>query len=348
MSSPEELQRQLYKRFSVLSFPIYYLIRAYDLWKGDVAQLVTSLIGTVVIASAVYNSVLFIWGFLRPSNLQRYCHAESGSWALVTGANDGIGRAFADELLERGFNVLLHGRSKEKLERVKKELTARFPRRTVDYVIADAASYDHPERAVLEKVKHLPGKLTILINNVGGVNTTPMFASLADSTPENLDTQLNINDRFPLHVTSLLLPTLKENKPSLIINCGSGAGVLGVPYLVNYAGSKGYTFSFTRALKAEMVCEGYGKDVEVIGLIIQNTRSAGNTSEMPLFTIDARDCAKGALQSVGSGNTLVYTSWRHAVQSKLFGLLPDNLLISAMVPEMRKRLAEEQEKLKKQ
>jgi 17beta-estradiol 17-dehydrogenase / very-long-chain 3-oxoacyl-CoA reductase len=134
----------------------------------------------------------------------------------------------------------------------------------------------------------------------------------------------------------------------VIINCGSGAGVLGVPYLVNYSGTKGYTFSFTRALKAEMICDGHGKDVEVIGLIINNTRSAGNTAEMPLFTIDARDCAKGALQSVGSGKTLVYCSWRHALQANVFGLLPDNFLMSAMAPEMRKRKAEEMAKAKKQ
>ena len=125
---------ELYKRYSILSIPIYYLQEVYSLWRTEAAQAATAAIGTAVVLLSAYRLMVFIWGFVRPSTLQRYCHSQTGSWALVTGATDGIGKAFADELLGRGFNVLLHGRNSEKLERVRKEMAAKFPKRSVDIV----------------------------------------------------------------------------------------------------------------------------------------------------------------------------------------------------------------------
>lgn len=203
---------ELYKRYSILSIPLYYALKAYELWQGKTIQLVLTVIGTAVTVLTAWKLLLFVWGFIQPSTLQRYCHVETGSWALVTGATDGIGRAFADELLGRGFNVLLHGRNDEKLERVKKELAAKYPKRKIDIVVADASRTDQPELAVVEKVKKLPGKLVILVNNVGGVNTTPAYQSHEATTTANIDTVLNINARFPTHLTSELLPSLRENK----------------------------------------------------------------------------------------------------------------------------------------
>ena len=49
------------------------------------------------------------------------------SWALVTGASDGIGRALSSEVAARGFNVLIHGRNESKLSNVREELAAVYP-----------------------------------------------------------------------------------------------------------------------------------------------------------------------------------------------------------------------------
>ncbi|KAK4553255.1 hypothetical protein LTR86_009555 [Recurvomyces mirabilis] len=348
MANDEQLKRDLYARFSLLGIPIYYVLPLYRAWASDAGRTVTSSLGTAMILYVLYKAGLQIWQMVRPSTLQVYCHSEKGSWALVTGSTDGIGRAFADELLNRGFNVLLHGRNKEKLVRVQKEVAGKHPRRTVDYVVADASSYDRVELNVVEKVKQLPGKLTILVNNVGGVNTSPTYCAFKDMTAADIDTQININSRFPTHLTSALLPILHENRPALIMNAGSAAGNLGVPYIATYSATKGYIFSLTRALAAELVAEKWDKDIEIMSLLINNTRSAGNTSEMPLFTIDAKDCAKGALAKVGCGQIMVHTHWRHALQGGVFGLIPENMVKGFMGPEMRKRKDEEEAKLKGQ
>lgn len=48
--------------------------------------------------------------------------AGNGGWAIVTGASDGIGKAYAFELAKRGFNLLLLSRTESKLQSVKEEL----------------------------------------------------------------------------------------------------------------------------------------------------------------------------------------------------------------------------------
>lgn len=50
--------------------------------------------------------------YLLPSTLNKRYNASGNNWALVTGATNGIGFGFCEELCERGFNVILHGRNK--------------------------------------------------------------------------------------------------------------------------------------------------------------------------------------------------------------------------------------------
>ncbi|EMC91222.1 hypothetical protein BAUCODRAFT_80496 [Baudoinia panamericana UAMH 10762] len=291
--------------------------------------------------------MLFVWRFVRPSLLQTYCHSPSGSWALVTGSSDGIGRGFAEELLDRGFNVLLHGRNAEKLQRLQSELAEHFPKRTVDSVVADAGSYDRPERTVVDKVKSLPGQLTILVNNVGGVHSSPAHTAFTEVT--DIDNQINVNLRFPTQLTQALLPTLKANKPALILNCGSAAGVIGLPYTVVYSGTKAYNHTFTQALHAELIAEGMDKDIEVMGFIIANTESNSNRVAQPdFFTLTSRDCAAGCLDRVGSGNVLEYPSWKVGLQLRVVAMLPERVRRNTIIDIMRERVEEERATLKSQ
>lgn len=64
-------------------------------------------------------------------------YVRSGEWAVVTGGSDGIGKAYAAELLARGMNVLIIARSKDKLEGVCAELRGAVPGQRVEYHVAD-------------------------------------------------------------------------------------------------------------------------------------------------------------------------------------------------------------------
>ena len=305
--------------------------------------------GTLQLAS-------LIWTFLiRPSELPRYGHCKEGSWALITGASDGIGLGFVHELLSENFNVLMHGRNAEKLRRIAQELGQQYPHRKVAIVVADASDQNVDLSGVVDIVKQLPGKLTVLVNNVGGVTTKPQYLPLHEVTAKDIDNQMNVNARFPTQITRVLLPILKQNQPSLIMNTGSVGGFMGVPYIVTYCATKGYVHSFSKALMAEMFADGYApaggtkyeaaKGVEVMGCLIGNTASAGNTSDKDFFTISARQLASACLDRVGAGKALVWAHWKHRLQWFAVSLMPEYWVMAFGAPIMRKRVEDEKRKV---
>ncbi|KAJ7112916.1 hypothetical protein C8R44DRAFT_796905 [Mycena epipterygia] len=326
------------------SYDIFsFLIQVLGFWKQDLVQLVVSTIGTGVVLSLGVKLSYFLWShFVRPSQLKQYCHSQSGSWALVTGASDGIGRAFADELLANGFNVLLHGRNEAKLTGIKQELERRFPKRAVDYVVADASHHDYPERAIVDKVQRLPGKLTVLVNNVGGTEN-PTFRLLEDSPAAYIETTLNVNSRFPTQLTRALLPIMKRDSPGLIINCGSFAGIVGLPYLATYSGAKAHIVAFTQALKGEMAADG--ARIEVMGVGIGNVQTEGNKLAPSFGMLTPPQCVKGVLGKVGSGETLTYAHWSQELVITSVMSMPKWLRSRAMVKQLRSFHEQEKKRL---
>ncbi|WPG99042.1 Hypothetical protein R9X50_00184700 [Acrodontium crateriforme] len=340
-------RQEIVDRFGPLAFPMYYGGRFLHVWSSNIRiQLPASIIGNLIILYTLAQFGLFIWGyFLRPSRLPVYCHAETGSWVLVTGASDGIGRGFADEFVARGFNVLLHGRNPEKLAKVKREINLRWPKRQVEFVVADASSGDHPEDAVIEKVKQLPGKLTVLVNNVGGITTKPIYVPLSETTSEAVETCINVNARFPIQLTRGLLPMLQDNTPSLIINCSSTAGVHGVPYIAAYAGTKGFLNSLSQSLHTELKRSSLKAEVEVISFVIGNVISANNKSDVPFVTMSSAECAKGCLARVGCGEVVTFAHWKHFLTVQGMFLLPEKYRRTVLLSETEQRVADEKKRL---
>ena len=312
--------------------------------------------GTFALAKIAYNTATLLWiHFLRPSQLHKYRQAKSSSWALITGSSDGIGLELARELLAQGFNVFLHGRNASKLEGVRKDLLSQHPARLIEIIVADAADPNLDYTSIVTAVSSPPdtGVLTILINCVGGITTTPMFVPLDLLPGSAIDTNIAINARFPTRLTSALLPVLKQNAPALVINAGSYAGVFGMPYIATYTSTKAYVHTFTRALRAELECDGFGSDrigggVEVIGSLIFDTATSRNEAKdggLGFMKVTARDCARGMLGKVGCGETLVAPDWRHWVTAGVVRCLPEGVARRAMFGELRGRRAEELKKL---
>lgn len=309
---------------------------------------VVTAFGAFGLAKLAYNTASILWiHLLRPSQLHKYRDANLSSWALVTGASDGIGLELARELLAQGFNVLIHGRNETKLEGVKKSLLEQHPTQSVDIVVADAADPNTDYDAIVKKVNSVSGPLTVLVNCVGGITTNPIFLPLDELIGADIDTNIALNARFPTRLTSALLPTLKANSPSLIINAGSYAGIFGLPYIATYTATKAYIHTFTRALRAELECDGF-HNVEVIGSIIGDTATSRNEAADNGLKVPAASCAKGMLAKVGCGETLVAPDLRHWFTGLIVQSLPDGVGRKIMFSEMRKRRAEEVGKIEKE
>ena len=287
---------------------------------------ILAAVAIVWICYQLYKAATFIYQhFLRQSSLKRYRQntgSEAAAWAMVTGASDGIGKAFAEELCVSGFNVILHGRNGDKLERVKEDLLRQWPNREIQLFVHDAGS-DSPSKLddLIHQVKSL--QLKILINNIGGSgNRKPLWTPLQNWEEDRIQLFLDLNARFPTEVTRRLLPHLVKGSSALVLNVGSITGEIASPYLSVYAGSKAYNKAWSRSLGMEMQMEGH-PNVEVLHILlggVATTNSGFRSSN--LFVPSSRRMAKAALDKVGCGRDIVYGYWPHEVQQYVLETLP--------------------------
>jgi 17beta-estradiol 17-dehydrogenase / very-long-chain 3-oxoacyl-CoA reductase len=102
-----------------------------------------------------------------------------GSWAVVTGASDGIGKGFVVELAKLKFNVILIARSVDKMEAICKEVQENYQVQTkiikADYTEGDKVEFYTKLRQELEGYD-----ISILVNNVGIGNTKALIEYFDD------------------------------------------------------------------------------------------------------------------------------------------------------------------------
>lgn len=292
-------------------------------------------IGVVTLTYFAIKSISFIYTFfIRASSLPRYHHGPSHPWALITGASDGIGLGFAQELAQHHFSLILHGRNASKLGRIQSDLVKLYPSISVETWVVDATTSVAIEETDLPQI--IEGRnLTVLVNNVGKGG--------AATTPKEIDDMININLRFAVHLTSYLLPKLASNGPSVVLNVGSSAE-MGSPWLSVYSGSKGFITSWSKSLAAEVKAEGL--DVEVLCFKVSEVNTAGSPAKEGLTVVAARPYAKMALGRVGCGIRCVSPYWLAAILRGFAESLPDWMLERMMIQVMTKRRKTRKDRLK--
>lgn len=125
----------------------------------------TSTVGFISLCKPIISFLRWVWAvFLRPpKNLKDY-----GSWALITGSTDGIGKALAFEMASKGLNLVLVGRNPSKLEVTSTELHEKYGGQIqIKNIVIDLAKFSGEEigNAIEEGIKGLD--VGILINNAG-------------------------------------------------------------------------------------------------------------------------------------------------------------------------------------
>ncbi|KAJ6183671.1 hypothetical protein N7519_004972 [Penicillium mononematosum] len=311
-------------------------------------------LGLFTLGKAAFSLTRQATNFLLPSTLCKRYNPTKTSWALVTGATDGIGFGFSQELCARGFNVILHGRNAEKLDRRRRELQAMFPAVSVDVLVRDAQNVTADIDGVGAEVRDIirrnnrtidsqgvPGRLTVLINNVGG--ETKPSRLLKEYTFEDVQATVSRNATFAIQITRVLAEQLEENAPGLVMNVSSIAA-FGLPYVSIYSSTKGFVDSFTKSLRAEFAAEG--KKVEVMGLRVAEVRTAGYDVESNLFVPEARVLAAAGLNRVGCGQEIVWAYFWHWLQGLSFEYLPRWMLIKVAAMKMKAIRSDQEAKAK--
>ena len=135
---------------------------------------------------------------------------------LVTGATDGIGRQTALELARRGFHVIVHGRSGERIHATRDQIAREVPGAKIDYVEADFQVLAQVRRMAAELAARW-GHLEVLINNAG------IYANDPHLTIDGWESTFGVNHVAAFVLTLELLPLLRRAAAPRIVNVSSVA-----------------------------------------------------------------------------------------------------------------------------
>ncbi len=180
-------------------------------------------------------------------------YVVAGGTAVVTGAASGIGAALATALAARGSHLVLLDRDADRLADVAATVRAASPAVTVSTHVVDLADPVLTQQVADRVVAENPGA-TLLVNNAG----VALAGRFDQVTLEEFEWVMAINVRAAVRLTHALLPVLKANPGSHLVNVSSLFGLIAPAGQSAYSTSKFAIRGFTEALRHELVDDGVG------------------------------------------------------------------------------------------
>ena len=209
-----------------------------------------------------------------------------GKLALVTGGSDGIGREIALQLQGAGAEVIVTGRSAEKLQAM-----AGLGFGTITSDISTPSGVD----AIVAGVAGKP--LALLVNNAGvgseyELDRPETLANAAHCIRTNLDA--------PIALCTRLLPVLRAQPEAAIVNVTSGLAIApragGSVYCATKAGLRSYTQAIRHLLKDSNV-----QVIEALPPVVETNMTAGRAGKK----MSAHDCAAEIVRGIRTGKSEV-------------------------------------------
>lgn len=227
-----------------------------------------------------------------------------GPWAVVTGASDGIGRAFADALAEAGFGLVLVARREELLTQVAAQLTTAHGIDTV--VVAADLGTPRGVEAVIARTEALDVGLLVA---AAGFGTSGRFidAPVADELG-----MIEVNCRAVAALSHHFARRFAQQRRGGLVLLSSIVAFQGVPRAANYAATKAYVQSLAEGLRIELAPFG----VDVLSVAPGPVRSgfADRAGMVMGAAVTPSDVARGSLAALGARGTT-----RPGALSKLLG-----------------------------
>jgi len=198
----------------------------------------------------------------------------TGNTILITGGGSGIGRGLAEELHKLGNQVVIAGRRKQALD----ETTAANPgMKSLQLDIENPAEI----RAFAAQVAADFPALNVLVNNAGIMRPEKLLAQQEDLADAEATVATNLLG--PIRLTAALLPLLRKQPHSTILNVSSGLAFLPLALTPTYCATKAAIHSYTLSLRYQLK----GTTTEVLELIPPYVATnlmggAANPRAMPL------------------------------------------------------------------
>ncbi|KAK3144442.1 hypothetical protein QOZ80_4AG0313130 [Eleusine coracana subsp. coracana] len=287
---------------------------------GTTWALALAAAGLLVTARAAWRLSLWLYAaFLRPA---RPLRRRYGSWAVVTGATDGIGRALAFRLAACDLGVVLVGRNPAKLAAVSSEIKTSRPGTPVRTFVLDFAAGELAEKvgALAASVRGLD--VGVLVNCAGHCYPYARYFREVDQALARDLARLNVEALT--RVTHALLPGMVERGRGAVVNVGSASASIlpSYPLYTVYAATKAYVEQFSRSLYVEYRSKGIDIQCQVPLYVATKMASIRNTS---FFTPSPETYARAAVRYIGY-EPVCTPYWPHALQWLLFSLFPEPLV----------------------
>ena len=246
--------------------------------------------------------------------------ANNGKTALVTGASAGIGKAFAEQLAQRGFDLILTARRGDRLQALADALRGGHGVRA-EVITADLAERDAPE-ALIAEVGARGMVVDVLVNNAG-YNIPERFVQTTWQRQADL---LQVLITSVAHLTHLVLPGMLERGYGRVINIASLAAlVYGAPGRTLYPAAKGFLIKMSESLALELLDTGVCVTAVCPGYTYSEFHDVNGTresvSKMPgLLWMDADTVAREGIEAAlegrvvyvnGAVNKVIATAMRH-------------------------------------
>jgi 17beta-estradiol 17-dehydrogenase / very-long-chain 3-oxoacyl-CoA reductase len=251
----------------------------------------------------------------KPLNLtERY---GEGSYALITGATDGIGKEFCIQLAKLKFNLILVSRNLEKLNKVSEELKKNNPNLKTILI-----EYDFSKKYSIEDykkyfennndIKNLD--ISILINNIG-ISQRELFSNY---TLEFIYDTININIVSQSFLTKIFINKfLLRKKRCAIISMSSYSATLPLILSSIYCSSKIYDDYLIRAIAEE----NKGKNIDFLSVRPQYVNTPSRANHKKEFkAISTQECVNGIFQDLGY-ETVTNGHWSHCIKGIIFDIV---------------------------
>jgi len=169
--------------------------------------------------------------------------------ALITGASSGIGALYAQRLAQRGYDLILVARNRERLNALASDISARTGR-AVEVLPADLN--DRTALAQVEAKLRQDASITLLVNNAGIGTHTPLL----QSDVEQMTRMVELNVTAPMRLAYAAVPGFVDRGHGAIINIASIVAIS--PETLNgvYGGSKAFVLAFSQSLQHELADKG--------------------------------------------------------------------------------------------
>jgi len=244
--------------------------------------------------------------------------------AVVTGASKGLGKAFAHLLAAQGYDLLLVARSEKILSKEVEEISQKFG------VKANALFLDLSNQDSVSSIIHWCEQNnfnpSVLINNAGYACWG--YFDKIDLQQHQQMLQVNVNTL--VNLTYGLLPLLKKNERSFILNVASTTAFQAVPTMTLYAASKTLVRSFSRGLRYELRNSNVSVTCLSPGPIATNFIEQAGMQVMQetakKFEMTAEAVAKSGLRAMFNKKAECVPGFLNYLNVKLSFILPDALL----------------------